>query len=543
LEKIVNVLSNPLEGCARADVERKECVDAIRNCLARKITVVGGPGTGKTFLFREMLTDKVKCLTLTFVNSLVEDLSLELCGLSQVKTLHGYARSVLGKSVKVFPKLSDVIRQDARILEGNDVDFDKIFNSRDDENPNIDFYRKRKTYYDNYYGYASIIYEALKLFETDRDKIPVFDQILVDEFQDFNKLEVSLIDLLAEKSPILLAGDDDQALYRSKDANPDHIRSRHNNNNTEYSSFTLPFCSRCTRVVVGAVNDLLDKARDNGNLSGRIAKEFRYFDSTDKDKESAQYSKIVHAQVYAKQIPWYIEQQMDKIAGEQQGLFSCLVIAPTKSLCMSIVDSLQGKGLRGVEPVESREGNELTLLDGLKILMENRESNLGWRIAAEHLSERTEFETLLGRTKEKGAQPVADLIGQCAKKKAKKMLATLKKVANNKEVVKDELDSLMDALGMDRVEIKSGALHDSIANTFQYLRNPGLRKVPVKVTTVQSSKGLAADFVFITHFDDRLSIKDKNKLGRVERVPPSSWVDAFGGTCSTLQIYSTATSS
>jgi superfamily I DNA/RNA helicase len=37
------------------------------------------------------------------------------------------------------------------------------------------------------------------------------------------------------------------------------------------------------------------------------------------------------------------------------------------------------------------------------------------------------------------------------------------------------------------------------------------RTIPIKVTTVQSSKGLAADLVFITYFDDQYFIRDKDK--------------------------------
>jgi superfamily I DNA/RNA helicase len=81
-------------------------------------------------------------------------------------------------------------------------------------------------------GYADIVFAIVKQFEVKKEKIPTYEQVVVDEFQDFNKLEVSLIELLAEKSPILLAGDDDQALYDFKDASPEHIRERHGNENS-----------------------------------------------------------------------------------------------------------------------------------------------------------------------------------------------------------------------------------------------------------------------------------------------------------------------
>jgi superfamily I DNA/RNA helicase len=189
---------DPEDRYKEAKARRKDCVENIINSKSRRQIVVAGPGTGKTYLFKEVLRNRANSLTLTFINSLVDDLSIELNGLSEVRTLHGFARSILSslrkKEIKVFPRLSKVIRQDASILMDKEIDFDKIFHNRDDQNQYIEFYRKRKAYYDNHYGYSDIIFAAVKYFESNPDKIPEYDQVVVDEFQDFNKLEVSLID-------------------------------------------------------------------------------------------------------------------------------------------------------------------------------------------------------------------------------------------------------------------------------------------------------------------------------------------------------------
>ena len=180
--------------------ERQKHVDAVLSSQSKKNIVVAGPGTGKTHLFKQVLKGKTKTLTLTFVNPLVEDLSLELCGISDVRTLHGFARSALGTAtsgtVKVFPKLSEVIKEDAKILLNKDIDFDHIFHNRDDENKHIEFYKKRKNYYDKHYGYSDIIFAIVKHFESKKDKIPSYEQVVVDEFQDFNKLQLSFFYLL-----------------------------------------------------------------------------------------------------------------------------------------------------------------------------------------------------------------------------------------------------------------------------------------------------------------------------------------------------------
>ena len=44
-----------------------------------------------------------------------------------------------------------------------------------------------------------------------------------------------------------------------------------------------------------------------------------------------------------------------------------------------------------------------------------------------------------------------------------------------------------------------------------FASNPGIRKIDITATTIQRSKGLAADYVFITHFDDQFFIKAKDK--------------------------------
>ena len=60
-------------------IERDDHTKAVLNSTSKKIVVVAGPGTGKTTLFSKMLEGKSgDALTLTFINALVDDLSLGL---------------------------------------------------------------------------------------------------------------------------------------------------------------------------------------------------------------------------------------------------------------------------------------------------------------------------------------------------------------------------------------------------------------------------------------------------------------------------------
>lgn len=500
---------------AKAQRERKKYTDAVVNSSSRAKVVVAGPGTGKTFLFKEILKGKNRTLTLTFINSLVEDLTLELFGLSEVKTLHGYARSELAKAlkkeVKLFPKLPQLIAQDAKILLEKSVDFDQILHNKETENENLAFYSSRKTYYDNYYGYSDVIFDVVKYFETHKDKVPEYEQIVVDEFQDFNKLEVSLIELLAEKSPTLLAGDDDQALYIFKQASPEHIRSKHGEESADYESFNLPYCSRCVRVTVEATNDIIKAATSTKLLDGRINKPYIYFDDKDKDKVSNQNPKVVYNQSYAKQIPWFIEKQIGEIANEIKSSFTVLIIAPTKMQTKILAESLKNKGFSNIDFVDKDDQKEPTLIDGLRLLQEDSKGNLGWRILAKFFLSQEDFEKLVKATTEKDAKPIYELVGKNVKDEINKILKTSKNILKNNAVNDIDLADLIIKTGHNSNGISKEFLKNKINNDSLRTGNPGLRKIPIKITTVQSSKGLAADYVFIVHFDDQYFIKDKDK--------------------------------
>lgn len=491
--------------------KRKAHVDRILASKSQRRVVVAGPGTGKTYLFKEVLKGKTNTLTLTFVNSLVDDLSLELYGLSDVRTLHGFARQLLSKishskSISIFPGLPQVIKQDATFLLGKDIDFESIFNSRDDSNANIRFYRGRRQYYGDAFGYSDVIFAAVKHLEAHPEKVPSYEQIVVDEFQDFNPLEVSLIELLAQKSPVLLAGDDDQALYQFKHASPEHIRHKQSGRSPDYEAFDLPFCSRCPRVIVEAANDIVREAKNNGLLGLRIDKPYVYFESKEKDSVSEIYPRITYAQRYASQIPWFIETKIREIASVVRGKFRVLIISPTRIQSRGIATALKSKGLMNVD--SSDKPAVVPLLSGLKILMEDKTSNLGWRIISGGLLSREELGVLLEKTDGENAKPLHELVGSECKTKTRKMIRALKRVTGRSPLDGHTMETLNE-IGIDPYDLVKGHLSDRFLADGRG-GDPAIRRIPIKATTVESSKGLAEDYVFITHFDDRYFISQRN---------------------------------
>ena len=217
-----------------------------------------------------------------------------------------------------------------------------------------------------------------------RSLVPTYELVLIDEFQDFNRLEASVIDILSEKNSIVVAGDDDQALYSQlRSASWDHIRERYESGH--YEVFELPFCMRCPEVIVGAVNEIIKKAQDDKKLDGRIPKPYRYYEPI-KGADSAKYPQIdlIETSVQranANYFGRYIEQCIRSISQEDVELATksnepVALIIGSNPYRRSVEEHLISAGL--LKPTPDDE-----LLDrqkGLQILHQDPSSNLGWRI-------------------------------------------------------------------------------------------------------------------------------------------------------------------
>ena len=73
-----------------------------------------------------------------------------------------------------------------------------------------------------------------------------FDHVIIDEYQDLNRAEQDLLQILAEAGSIELVGDEDQSIYSFRHANPEGIsdyRNRYPGTHDE----VLNECRRCPR--------------------------------------------------------------------------------------------------------------------------------------------------------------------------------------------------------------------------------------------------------------------------------------------------------
>jgi hypothetical protein len=336
-----------------------------------------------------------------FHHALVHDLAKDLSELAKVFTFHGYCRYLLhrnvylreglGKDFTVFPRLPTLIKSDWAILNmGVDPpEFVKLMRRAVKDNV-TQFYLDRSNFYDAV-AFDDMVYRVyLQLLERP-DAAERFDLILVDEYQDFNFTEVGLLNVLALKSPIVIAGDDDQVLYGSwRESSCDFIRSVYNS--TDFETCSLPFCMRCPEVVVQAFGDVVAQAVKRGLLKGRIPKTFRYYPPT-KEADSMAHPKVIHlhtsVQKKADSVNYFgrlVEQVIQSIPvadvkESHVGGYPTILLIGGHHYLDQVSEYLARHGYAVDERV--REDDEIQREDALRQLKNDPNSNLGWRIALE----------------------------------------------------------------------------------------------------------------------------------------------------------------
>jgi superfamily I DNA/RNA helicase len=364
--------------------------------------VVAGPGTGKTTLFKHLLKgcggEADDRLVLTFINSQRDDLDVSLAGLAQVRTLHAYCmgllhakpdlRTGLTPDFRCVPGLAHMIARDWEHIENTAAPhFVGQMRNLEDDNE-IGFYIARGDYYDAV-DFDDCVFRTYHQLRNDAGSVDSYELLLIDEYQDFNALEAGLIELLSQKSPILIAGDDDQALYSQlRNSTWDYIRALHQEG--EFEVFDLPFCMRCPKVIVDAVNDVLGQATKRANLTGRIEKPYRHFPPA-KGADSEKYATIAlvfttvqraNANYMGKYVAQLISQlPPDEVAAAREGNYPALLVIVAKPYRTQIVNYLEAEGYT----VETKRDTDQRLqrVDGLAILKADRRANMGWRILLE----------------------------------------------------------------------------------------------------------------------------------------------------------------
>jgi DNA helicase II / ATP-dependent DNA helicase PcrA len=161
-----------------------------------------------------------------------------------------------------------------------------------------------------------------------------FDHVVVDEYQDLNRAEQRLIDLIASNGETTIVGDVDQSIYRFRHANPEGIVDfavTHPDTHDE----NLNECRRCPRRVVAIADALIRRNHPGEGLArlrprpGNPNGEVHIVQWASLDRE---------AQGLAGYVAWLVQQR-----GYQPG--DILILTPRRLIGYGIRDRVSAAGL------------------------------------------------------------------------------------------------------------------------------------------------------------------------------------------------------
>lgn len=474
--------------------KRKAYLDEIVKSDHRRKLIVAGPGTGKTFTFGAVFqasTGKANNnLALTFIRNLVRDMDRDFGTHAEVKTFHAYCKKLLHERngrIELVPYLTKVIADDANLIGNGLAQFDEKFQALAEDSQEIRFYLERGDFYEAV-SFDDSVYRLYRYLRDGTFDLPILSQVVVDEFQDFNALEVAFIEELERKSPILIVGDDDQAVYFGRNSSPAHLRKKYHSG--KYQVFTLPYCSRCPRVVVEATSAFVQNVIRKGGLKARIARPFIPF-LEDKEYENATYPSIVKATVST------IACLSELITAEIRRLpaaevekahaigYPCVLVVGQKQYLRSIAKKLS-KRFSNVEYRESRDP-DYSIFDGYQLLRDQDASNLGWRILAQFAFPRRKLRSLVMDTLD--GTPMRTVLPPEFIKTHEKVVSILRA----KQLAEGERQQLTTILGPAANEVIQ---HFSPAEN-ETKQEVDRTQPTILLATFQGCKGLSAGHVFI----------------------------------------------
>ncbi len=499
--------------------DRARYSEAIVSSPSVKKLIVAGPGTGKTFTFRQaLIAAGGRGLALTFINNLVRDLKAELEDIADAYTFHGFCKyrfhqsrvNGLTPQFNYYPPIMRLIAQDMKYADRADIDereIDRCLHNLDDNEGIIAEILRIGNYYDTV-GHTDSVYRMFRHWEINPSEIPPYPLVVVDEYQDFSLLETQFIDLLARTSRVLIAGDDDQALYGFKHASASFIRTLAQND--AYEKFELPYCSRCTEVIINAVHDVLAQAHSQGLLAERLPKPYLYY-PPDKTEDSRNHPQITHAKctVERRSAPYvgkYVAARISEIteeeilASREGGYPAVLVTGPVEFVRRAhsvLVEQFPNAILKESSSID------ISILDGYRYLSRNIASRLGWRIVL-HVDPCEDIAEMI-RTAYNTGSELSDLITDNYRERHIRVIVLIGKILDGTNLTEVEVSILELAIGLPLDSIKQtlSRLHEENAGADMEAQEEEENLEPTIIcTSLLGSKGLSASRVFIVGFNN-----------------------------------------
>lgn len=335
-------------------------------------------------------------------------------------------------------------------------------------------------------------------------------QLLVDEYQDINKLQWEMIELLSRdnRDGLFVVGDDDQSIYQFRGGSPAYIRAFHEHFGPSASIVQMKVSRRCLKNILDcanaviAANDIERLPKHEPEYLGDDKGEVRVHSCPSDDRE-------------AEVIATLIRREMEELSGDCRG--NAFILVKNKNYQKKIEEALKRFKIKYDARAPDEESTRR--LAAIKAWIEDT-NNLNTRQAMQLVLDASVLPgpKTKGKKQERriaGVKEVAglweDVIGGettlsealVARAAASDVLGELKqKLEAIRSTSEDDLPEFvkdivayvrpwasMEAFFRDTVIARQGGQpQDSV---FQ-----------VRILTMQSSKGLEADSVFVVGFEE-----------------------------------------
>jgi DNA helicase II / ATP-dependent DNA helicase PcrA len=277
--------------------------------MAPRIRVMAGPGTGKTFAMKRRIArlievdgvEPARILAVTFTRTAARDLERELqdmgvpgCENIVAGTVHSYCFQLLLRNYvfatlgrvprglitfnnrgiygyEVEPLLADLQplgtfggkRDMTRRIRAFEADWARMQHDQPGwpiEPIDVQFHHALTAWLRFHRGMliGELVPEALRYLRGNpaSPALQLYDHIVVDEYQDLNRAEQDLIDVLSARKQLSIVGDVDQSIYRFRYAHPEGIED-FSNRHPNVEDHELDECRRCRELIVTVSDNVI----------------------------------------------------------------------------------------------------------------------------------------------------------------------------------------------------------------------------------------------------------------------------------------------
>lgn len=268
-----------------------------------RIRVLAGPGAGKSFAMKRRVARLLEdgslsagqVLAVTFTRVAAEDLHRELVSLEvpNAEDLNGRTLHSLAMEILMRNHVMETLGRTPRPLNGFELnplleDLNPAYGTKHERRKLIGAYVAAWSRLQHEVpGYAAtaaeqafadeltdwlVLHQAMHIGEViphlyqylrDNPGAPErgeFRHILIDEYQDLNRVEQEALALLGEAGAVCVIGDDDQSIYSFKHAHPAGVREWAQVHNAE--DHEIGECRRCPTTIVQMANSLIGFNQD-----------------------------------------------------------------------------------------------------------------------------------------------------------------------------------------------------------------------------------------------------------------------------------------